>query len=147
MNYSTIIAGDILDMKFSPSMDNVRVAQNKRIQEIDCVPLSANSFSLILNGQIYHLTITPHLDDYEVTVNHHTHFVQVKDRLELILEKFGIQGATSRHPGEIHALIPGLVCRIFVKAGDKVQSGAKLCILEAMKMVDWWVQLEKMFIQ
>ena len=35
---------------------------------------------------------------------------------------------------EIHAQIPGLVSNIFVKEGDKVESGDKLCILEAMKM-------------
>ena len=135
MNFSTIIAGDILDMEFSPTMNNFRVTQNKTNQEIDCVPLSANSFSLILMGRTYHLTITPQLDGYEVTVNHHTHFVQVKDRLEILLEKFGIRGeeATS-HTGEIYAPIPGIVSRIFVKSGDSVKTGKNLCILEAMKM-------------
>ena len=134
MNFSTIIAGDILDMEFSPSMDIMRVTKNKTNQKIDCVFLSANSFSLILNGRTYHLTITPQLDGYEVTVNHHTHFVKVKDRLELLLEKFGMQGETLTHAGEIHAQIPGLVSSIFVKPGDTVKTGTKLCILEAMKM-------------
>ena len=134
MNFSTIIDGDVLNMEFSSSMDNMRVTQNKRKQVIDCVPLSAISFSLLLNGQTYHLAITPQLDGYEVTVDHHTYIVQVKDRLEQLVEKIDMQGETSRYAGEIHALIPGLVSRIFVKAGDKVQSGEKLCILEAMKM-------------
>ena len=134
MNFSTIIAGDVLDMEFSPSMDTMRVTQNKSKQEIDCAFLSANSFSLILNGRTYHLTITTQLDGYEVTVNHHTHFVKVKDRLELLLEKFGMQGETISHAGKIHAQIPGLVSRIYVKSGDSVKIGDKLCILEAMKM-------------
>ena len=134
MNFYTIIAGDVLDMEFSLSMDCMRVTQNKSKQEIDCVPLSPNSFSLILNGRTYHLTITTQLDGYEVTVDHHPHFVKVKDRLELLLEKFGIQGKTINHAGEIHAQIPGLVSHIFVKEGDKIKAGEKLCILEAMKM-------------
>ena len=134
MNFSTIIAGDRLDMEFSPSMDTMRVTKNKRKQEIDCVPLTDNSFSLILNGRIYHLTITSQLDGYEVTVNHHTHFVQVKDRLELLLEKCGMQSEVTIHADEIHAQIPGLVSHIFVRAGDIVKAGEKLCILEAMKM-------------
>ena len=134
MNFSTIIAGDILDMEFSPTMNNFRVTQNKTNQGIDCVPLSANSFSLILNGRTYHLTITPQLDGYEVTVNHHTHFVQVKDRLEILLEKFGIRGEAPSHTGEIYAPIPGIVSCIFVKSGDSVKAGKNLCILEAMKM-------------
>ena len=134
MIFSTIIAGDVLEMEFSPSMDNLRITQNKIKHEIDCVPLSANSFSLILNGRTYHLTITPQLDGYEVTVNHHTHFVKVKDRLELLLDKFGMQSPAISHANEIHAMIPGLVSSIFVKVGDTVNTGTKLCILEAMKM-------------
>ena len=134
MNFSTIISGDVLDLEFSSSTDTMRITQNKSKQEIDCVSLSANSFSLILNGRTYHLTITTQLDGYEVTVDHHTYFVKVKDRLELLLEKFGMQGETIRHAGEIHAQIPGLVSCIFVKKGDRVKTGAKLCILEAMKM-------------
>ena len=134
MNFSTIIAGDVVDMEFSSSMGTVRVTNNKSKQEIDCVSLSANSFSLILNGRTYHLTITTQLDGYEVTVDHHTHFVKVKDRLELLLKKIGIQEGTSIHAGEIHAEIPGLISCIFVKEGDRVKTGVKLCILEAMKM-------------
>ena len=134
MNFSTIIAGDILDMEYSPTMNNFRVTQNKANQEIDCVPLSANSFSLILNGRTYHLTITPQLDGYEVTVNNYTHFVQVKDKLEILLEKLGIHGDAPSHTGEIFAPIPGIVSRIFVKSGDSVKTGKNLCILEAMKM-------------
>ena len=134
MNFSTIIAGDVLDIKFSPSMDTIQVTQSKSKNKINCVPLSANSFSLILNGITYYLTITPQLDGYEVTVDHHMHFVKVKDRLELLLEEFGMQGETKSHAGEIHAQIPGLVSCIFVKEGDRVKMGAKLCILEAMKM-------------
>ncbi len=134
MNISTIIEGDILDIEFSPTMNNFRVIQNKTNQEIDFVPLSENSFSLILNGRTYHLTITSQLDGYAVTVNHHTHFVQVKDRLEILLEKFGIHGEDPSHTGEIYAPIPGIVSRIFVKSGDTVKAGKNLCILEAMKM-------------
>ena len=134
MKFITTIDEAALEMEFSPSMDNIRVLQNNSEQKIDCVALSSNSFSLILNGRTYHLTITTQLDGYEVTVDHHTYFVKVKDRLELLLEKFGMQGETIGHAGEIHAPLPGLVSCIFVKEGDRVKTGAKLCILEAMKM-------------
>ena len=62
------------------------------------------------------------------------YFVQIKDELELFLEKFGMQSESSNHADEIHAQIPGLVSRIYVKSGDSVKIGDKLCILEAMKM-------------
>jgi len=134
MKFITIIDNEIMDLKFSPSMDNITVRRNKIAQKIDCVPLSANSFSLILNGRTYYLTIRSQLDGYEVSVNHHTHLVKVKDQLQLLLEKFGMNSEVSSHAGEIHAQIPGLVSRVFIKLGDKVKAGDKLCILEAMKM-------------
>ena len=134
MKFITTIDEVALEMEFSPSMNNIRVLQNNSEQKIDCVALSSNSFSLILKGKTYHLTITPQLDGYEVTVDHHTHFVQVKDKVELMLEKFGMQSETSSHAGKIHVQIPGLVSLIFVKSGAKVKIGEKLCILEAMKM-------------
>ena len=121
-------------MDFSSSMDTLHIMQNNSKQKIDCVPLSANSFSLILNGCTHHLTITTQLDGYEVTVDHHTHYVQVKDYQAILLETFGIQSKAKIHAGDIHAQIPGLVSRIFVKEGATVKTGTKLCILEAMKM-------------
>ena len=134
MKFITTIDEVALEMEFSPSMDNIRVLQNNSEQKIDCVALSSNSFSLILNSHTYYLTITPQLDGYEVTVDNYTHFVQIKNELELLLEKFGMHSEASNHNDEIHAQIPGLVSHIFVKEGDSVKAGAKLCILEAMKM-------------
>ncbi|SVB13683.1 uncharacterized protein METZ01_LOCUS166537 [marine metagenome] len=36
--------------------------------------------------------------------------------------------------GTIHAQIPGLISKIFVKEGDQIEVNQKLFILEAMKM-------------
>ena len=134
MKFITTIDEAALEMEFSPSMDNIRVLQNNSEQKIDCVALSSNSFSLILNSHTYYLTITPQLDGYEVTVDNYTHFVQIKDELELLLEKNGQDSTNYSHSNKIHAPIPGLVSNIFVTSGDAVQTGDKLCILEAMKM-------------
>ena len=38
-------------------------------------------------------------------------------------EKFGIKNQISDHTGEIHAQIPGLVSRIYVKLGEKIKVG------------------------
>ena len=129
MIFSTIISGDVLDLEFSASMDDIRVTKNKNKQKIDCVPLSANSFSLILNGRTYYLTITSQLDGYEVTVDHHTNLVYVQDEVDILLKQFGLQSDEAIHTGDIHAQIPGLVSQIFVPKGDKVKVNEKLFIL------------------
>jgi len=37
-------------------------------------------------------------------------------------------------PKKIIAVIPGTICKIYVKEGDTIKEGSKLLILEAMKM-------------
>ena len=133
MKFNTIIENQSLKMKFSDSLDQLLIKKENNLK-IDSVRLSQNSYSLILNGKSHYITINSHLKGYEVTVDHHTHLVQVQDELDILLEKFGIQVEETSHAGEIHAQIPGLVSQIFVKKGDKVKVNQKLFILEAMKM-------------
>ena len=134
MNFRTTIDKDILDIELTSTLETMHVKYNKTKEVIDCAPLGPNSFSLLLNGRSHYISIIPQKNRYQVTVDYKTYLVDVKDALELLLEEFGIEGETSDHPGEIHAEIPGLINKIFVKSGDKVHIGDKLCILEAMKM-------------
>ena len=133
MKFNTIIEDKSVEMEFSESLDQLLINPNNELK-IDCVQLSSNSYSLILNGKSHYLTINKQMDGYEVKVDHQTHLVQVQDEVDILLEIFGMESGTSSHAGEIHALIPGLVSRLFVKPGDKVEIGQKLLILEAMKM-------------
>ena len=133
MKFNTIIENQSLEMEFSDSLNQFSIKTENDVG-IDCVKLSHNSYSLILNGQSHYLTIHPHLQGYKVTVDHHTHLVHVQDEVDILLEQFGLQTDESFHVGEIHAQIPGLVSQIYVKKGDKVKVNQKLFILEAMKM-------------
>jgi biotin carboxyl carrier protein len=133
MKFNTIIANQSLEMEFSDSLDQFSI-KTENDMEIDCVQLSQNSYSLILNGHSHCLTINPHLNGYEVMVDHRTHLVYVQDEVEILLEQLGLQPDKFSNAGEIHAQIPGLISQIFVKKGDKVKVNQKLFILEAMKM-------------
>lgn len=134
MTFKTMIEDYILEMNFSDSLTQLTLKPEDDELEIDCIPLSSNSYSLILNGKTHYLTINPQLQGYEVTVDHHTHIVKVQDELEALLEQIGIQSSTSQNAGIIQAQIPGLVSRLFVKKGDRVAVNQRLFILEAMKM-------------
>jgi len=133
MKFNTIIENQSLKMEFSNSLDQLLIKKEYNLK-IDSVRLSQNSYSLILNGKSHYLTINPHLNGYEVMVDHHTHLVYVQDEVDILLEQFGLQPDKFNHAGEIYAQIPGLVSQIFVKKGDKVKVNQKLFILEAMKM-------------
>ena len=133
MIFNTIIEDKSVEIEFSESLDQLLI-KPKNMLKIDCMQLSSNSYSLILNGKSHYITINKQINGYEVTVDHQTHLVQVQDEVDILLEKFGMKSDTSIYAGEIHALIPGMVSRLFVKPGDKVEIGQRLLILEAMKM-------------
>ena len=133
MKFKTIIENQPVEMEFSDSINQLSI-EKKYDLEIDCVQLSHNSYSLILNGKSHYITINPHLQGYEVTVDNNVHLVQVQDELDILLEQFGMHSDKSSHAGEIYAQIPGLVSHIFVQKGEKVKVNQKLFILEAMKM-------------
>ena len=85
MKFNTIIENKPLEMEFSDSLEQLLI-NTKNDMEIDCVRLSQNSYSLILDGKSHYLTINSHLQGYEVTVDNHTHIVQVQDELDILLE-------------------------------------------------------------
>ena len=85
MKFNTIIDNQSLKMEFSDSLDILLIKTGNNIK-IDCVQLSQNSYSLILNGQSYYVTLNYHLQGYEVRIDHHTHIVRVQDEMDLLLE-------------------------------------------------------------
>lgn len=60
--------------------------------------------------------------------------IQIKDELDLVLEKMGFSTAAGKQVKEIKAPMPGLVLEISVSEGQQVQQGDKILILVAMKM-------------
>ena len=133
MIFQTVIENKPLQLESSDSLNQLLIKPNKNIS-FDCIRLSNNSFSIIINNKSFYLTINAHLQGYEVAVNHHTHSVQVQDELDILLKQFGVGINRENPPGIVKAQIPGLVGNIFVKVGDKVKKNQKLFILEAMKM-------------
>ena len=72
--------------------------------------------------------------DYIIKINGHTYPVQLQDKMDLLLEKMGIDSSVEDKITELQAPMPGLILEICVAPGDKVEEGQKLIVLEAMKM-------------
>ncbi len=60
--------------------------------------------------------------------------VQLKNELDLIVEKLGMAQATEVMVREITAPMPGLIVGISVTAGQTIEEGDSVLTLEAMKM-------------
>ncbi|TGE27170.1 acetyl-CoA carboxylase biotin carboxyl carrier protein subunit [Hymenobacter metallicola] len=82
--------------------------------EVISADYTAKTFVLKLNGQLIEL--------------------QAKDRFDLLLDKLGMSNAAASKVNELKAPMPGLIVAIRVEAGQAVQKGDPLLVLEAMKM-------------
>lgn len=60
--------------------------------------------------------------------------VQLKDELDLLVEKMGMAQATETLIKEVNAPMPGLIVGLAVEAGQEIRQGDSLLTLEAMKM-------------
>jgi len=60
--------------------------------------------------------------------------VEIKDRLDQMLEKMGFVAGGGKRVEDIKAPMPGLVLQVSVTEGEEVKEGKPILILEAMKM-------------
>jgi len=103
-------------------------------EAIDLVQLSKGMFHLLIDNRSFHISITKTTRGIIATVNGEELSVEIEDRLNQLQNEFGIRKPSQKNLGNIHAPIPGLVVRINVSLGDRVEIGTPLLALEAMKM-------------
>ena len=135
MNYQASIDQTQFNFIIKQIMNQtIELECNNQSFSVNYQTLTDSSYSLIINGKTYHLSITQLNDQFEVTVNLNSFNVNLKDDIQILLEEYGYNSNENDHLGEIHAQIPGLLSQYFIKKGDTVKKGDKLFILEAMKM-------------
>lgn len=124
------------------SSRNVEVKNGKIVldgQEIafDLHPISASQFHVLYRQASYRIEVLE--ADYSqktfvLLVNGKRISVQLKEELDILLEKLGMDAATENTVKEIRSPMPGLIRAIAVAEGTAVKAGESLLTLEAMKM-------------
>jgi biotin carboxyl carrier protein len=71
---------------------------------------------------------------FNMLVNGSPFEVRVVDRYDQLIDTMGLSKPKVLKISQIKAPMPGLVLDVAVKAGDEIQVGDKVAILEAMKM-------------
>ena len=104
---------------------------------VDLVKTGETKYHMLVENASYNvelLTYDPKNQQYQLKVNGKYFEVNTKNKLHQLLEKMGMDGASSDIIKNIPAPMPGLVIEINVKSGDIVAKGDRILILEAMKM-------------
>ncbi len=110
-----------------------RVTLDGRPVAVDAVEIAPNTLSILLDGQSFEITVTPSPDGkLKLQTGTQEFTAEVIDprawsgRRHANVESEGRQ--------QIVAPMPGKVVRLLVKAGDHVEAGQGLLVVEAMKM-------------
>jgi biotin carboxyl carrier protein len=110
---------------------------NASIVEWDFVKIDNRNYHIIRNNKSYHvelIIIKRKQKKLELKINGRVYSVEVKDKLDLLLEKLGINGSSRSIVKQVKAPMPGLILSINAVEGDKVKMGDAILVLEAMKM-------------
>ncbi|MGA2421440.1 MAG: biotin/lipoyl-containing protein [Candidatus Acidiferrum sp.] len=98
----------------------------------DAVEVAPHTFSILLDGQSYELRVTPLPNGNLRIQSAHAEFTaEVLDPREW-RGRHGALEVQGRQ--QVAAPMPGKIVRILVKAGDRVELGQGLVVVEAMKM-------------
>ncbi len=115
----------------------VKIEPKNLNKTIDLVDLGNNCYHIIKNNKSYKAEIIQ-IDTssklVKVRINNNDYQIELKDKMDILLETMGISTATVAKVDAIKAPMPGLVVDIMVKEGDTIQKGDKVLVLDAMKM-------------
>jgi biotin carboxyl carrier protein len=99
----------------------------------DAVEIAPNTLSLLLEGQSYEIRVTPSPDGaLKLQTGLQEFTAEVVDPRAWRGRRHGALEAEGRQ--QVLAPMPGKVVRVLVQAGDTVEAGQGLLVVEAMKM-------------
>ncbi len=97
---------------------------------VDVRRLEADFHSITMEGRSYELSIEPDGDRYHVRHGASHRTVSLTDATRRAREGLG----RGHGPEAVVSVMPGKVVRVLVAAGDEVEAGQGLVVVEAMKM-------------
>ena len=107
------------------------------VQNLDLTSTGDSEFHILQNNQSYKVKAI-HTDFNNKTmtleVNGNKYDLKIEDEYDQLVKKMGLSSGGSQKIKNIKAPMPGLILDILVEAGQAVEKGSQLLILEAMKM-------------
>ena len=121
--------------EYEVEITDAQVMLNGEPVDVDIVRSgSPELYSVLFGGQSHEMLITSDRFNYTVSIRSEQFQVQVQDERARRLNQARKMPALPDGELAITAPIPGLVVKVLINAGDGVEEGQPLVILEAMKM-------------
>ncbi len=133
MKYEVRIGGKLRVVEFTREPEKLRITLDGKFLDADAVEVAANTFSLLIDGESWEVRIAPKPDGTLVLHTGIAEFIaEVEDPRAWRGRRHGAMEAEGRQ--QIAAPMPGKVVRVLANAGDSVEAGQGLLVVEAMKM-------------
>jgi len=125
----------IADKTFEVVLNDHAVSINGKTVSVDLrdVPNSPLR-TLVFDGKSTTYAMETGANGWSVMDTGEVHDLRVDDERAVALAKLAGTGERGGGGGKVKAPMPGLVLRVEVEEGEKVESGTGLVVLEAMKM-------------
>jgi biotin carboxyl carrier protein len=137
LSFKNMVQASVNDKKFELQLEGNQVLIDQQPLEWDLLKISATHFHILYKNHTYNAEViasNPEAKSVTLKINGSQYTVNLKDKLDLMLEKMGITNAGSNKPNNLKAPMPGLIVELKIQVGDTVKTGDPLLILEAMKM-------------
>ena len=133
MKFDVRISGKTRTIELQRNSERWQISLDGTALDADAVEIAPNVFSILLNGESFEVRIAPTSEGKLTLQTRHQDFTaEVVDPRAWRDRRHGAVEAEGRQ--QIVAPMPGKVVRLLVKAGDKVEAGQGLLVVEAMKM-------------
>ncbi len=133
MKFEIHISGKTREVELERNGESWHISLDGQPVEADAVEIAPNTMSILLGGQSHEIRIMPLTDGtLELQSGLAEFTAEVIDPRAWRGRRHGVLEAEGRQ--QVLAPMPGKVIRLLVKAGDRVEAGQGLLVVEAMKM-------------
>jgi biotin carboxyl carrier protein len=133
MKLDVRISGQTRTVELERDASGWRATIDGQSSSADVVEIAPNTLSVLLAGQSHEVCVTPSADGkLKLQTGAQEFSAEVLDPRTWSGRRHGAVEAEGRQ--QIIAPMPGKVVRVLVKAGDAVEAGQGLLVVEAMKM-------------
>jgi biotin carboxyl carrier protein len=120
-------------VELEPNGTGYTIALDGQVIEGDATLISPDTVSVLIGGQAFDVHLAPSIDgQIKLQSGPHEFTAEIQDPRAWQGRRHGTLEAEGRQ--QIIAPMPGKVVRLLVKAGDQVEAGQGLLVVEAMKM-------------